>query len=252
MARTNESQQNTPHVCTRWYEWAGAGDEGFVYYYDKEKKENIDVKLPFPFVLLGRMSTIGGWHEPSKSRIFANEVKDTTREPFKVKSFKGGQLVEGFYREIKTQIELMGGHFVNTLYLGYKEGGVMKIGALQLKGSGMHAWIEFEKANREALYTKAVKIGGFVDGKNGAVKFRSPVFELVNLSKESDDEAGVLQEKLKAYHAEYFARNVSQQVAAPSTPAKNDPEPTPTPDPAPREKSEPPAKPGQDDSDIPF
>jgi len=202
---------STPHPCGRWIEWNG--ETGGFRYYDKTDKTNKPLALPFGFIVVGKTATVKGWHEASESGIMANEVADTTRDPFVVKSFKGGPLASGFYREIKDRVAALGGHYTSNIYLAYKSGAEMVLGCLQLKGAALMAWSDFEKAHRAEIWSKAVKVATFAEGKKGKVIFRTPVFEIVGLSKESDDAAGVIQEKLKTFHAEYFKRTTTEQPA---------------------------------------
>ena len=51
---------NTPSPVTRWFELDGA--EGGVRYYDKEKKEQIEVGKKFGFILLDQLAVVKGWH----------------------------------------------------------------------------------------------------------------------------------------------------------------------------------------------
>lgn len=225
MSRSNP-QQNQPHPCTRWHEWNG--EHGTVRWYNKETKENVQVPLPFTFMVLDRLATVKGWHDASDSGIYANEVRDTTREPLVVKAFKGGQLAQGFYREIKDRVGNMGGYYVANIYLAYKELDVLHIGSIQFKGSALRAWMDFEKENRSEIWEQAVQIIGSVEGKKGKVVFKTPVFKIAKLSKESDEAAKKLDVTLQTYLDEYLKRNVKEQTteAQPDAPEESQARPT--------------------------
>lgn len=210
--------------ASRFYEWAGGSDGGVFTYYDKtvmgaddKQGSNVSVKLPFAFIVLDELSTIRGWCDATESGIFANEVRDTVAEPFVVKSFDGPVIAEGFYREIRDRVAAAGGRFTATIYIAYKEVDKLKIGAVQLHGAALNAWVEFRKSAGSAIYSKAVKVSSYKEGKKGSIIFRTPVFSLIDCSKEADDAAGLLQEELKKYHTEYFSR--TKQQAATSTEA---------------------------------
>jgi hypothetical protein len=209
MSRSNPSN-NLPNPTTRWFEWNG--EKGGIRYYDREAKQNIDVPLPFQYLLLEELATLRGWHDASNSAIHSNEVRDTTLEPFVAKAFKGGTLVEGKYRDIKTAINAAGGSYVASCYLAYKDGKDYKLGNLQLKGAALGAWMDFRKLHRAHLYTKAIKIEDFAEGKKGRVVFRVPIFTLSEVSVEADAKAKALDEELQAYLAIYFQRNRRDQV----------------------------------------
>ena len=224
----------TPNPASKFFEWAGGNNGGHVTYYDKlainpETKKpgvNVLVKLPFAFILIGITSTIKGWHDGSDSAIYANEVRDTVSEPFVVKAFDGGVLATGcvlatgFYAAIRDRVAAAGGRFTTNLYLAYRDAGTLKIGCLQLHGASLNSWVEFKNASGESIWQKAVAITSFKEGKKGSIVYRTPVFTLKDLTKESDDEAGVLQEQLAKYHTEYFARTRTEAAQAPAQPAE--------------------------------
>jgi len=252
-------QSKTPNPASKFFEWAGGNNGGFVTYYDKSATNpatqkaglNVNVKLPFAFIALGITATIKGWHDGSDSAIYANEVRDTVSEPFVVKAFDGGVLATGFYAAIRDRVAAAGGRFTTNLYLAYRDAGTLKIGCLQLHGASLNSWVEFKNASGESIWQKAVAITSFKEGKKGSIVYRTPVFALKDLTKESDDEAGVLQEQLAKYHTEYFARTRTEAAQAPTQPAEapargNHPAEAPQPDPWEGTPEEPPA------GDAPF
>ena len=228
MSRSNPSDF-TPSPCTRWHEFDGT--KGTVRYYDKEKKENVDIGSKFTFIPLDILATVKGWHDASDSGIFANEVRDTKQETFVVKAFKGGILAEGLYATIRDRVKAQGGHFVANLYCGYKnEKGELLLGSIQFKGAALNAWVEFskncgtDKKNVKLFWSKAVKITGFEEGKKGNIKFRVPKFEISEITEKTNTEAVTLDTVLQAYLKSYFARTRIQQVAQPAAPvAENTP-----------------------------
>jgi hypothetical protein len=224
MSRSNPTD-NTPNPCTRWFEWGGSS--GSISYYDKEKKENVDVGNNFVFILLDELACVKGWHDASDSGIFSNEVRDTKKDTLLVKAFKGGILAEGFYSNIRDRIVAQGGHFVQNCYIGYKNGNDLALGSIQFKGSALNAWVEFKKAcgstiangkSIKDIYAKAVKISGFTEGKKGSITYRVPQFSIVPISLETDSAAVKLDETLQAYLTSYLARTKTEQVSKPAEP----------------------------------
>jgi hypothetical protein len=209
MSRSNP-HESTPNPAVRWFEWTGEG--GTVRYYDKDAKKNIDVGDQFEFMLLDQLGSVRGWHDASDSGIYSNEVKDTTREPLVVKSFKGGTLAEGVYRSIKDKVNAQGGKFNAVLYIAFDNDGEYAIGSLRLKGAALAAWMEFSKANRGSLYKQAVYINGYNEGKKGRITFRVPIFELVDVSPDVNQQANGLDAELQTYLKAYFKRNTKEQV----------------------------------------
>jgi hypothetical protein len=210
MSRSNP-HDSAPNPAVRWFEWNG--EAGTVRYYDRDAKQNVDVGSDFRFMLLDELGSVRGWHEATSSGIYSNEVRDTRKEPLIVKSFKGGTLVEGTYREIKDRVATLGGQFVANCYIAFKnDADDLVIGSLRFKGAALGAWMEFRKANRSALYKKAVAINGYTEGKKGRVVFRVPVLKLVDITKESNDQASGLDAELQVWLKGYFKRNTSEQV----------------------------------------
>jgi hypothetical protein len=229
MSRSNPTD-NSPNPCTRWFEWDGS--EGEIRYFDREAKKNVSVGDDFAFLLLDETATIKGWHDPSDSGIYSNEVRDTTAEPFIVKAFKGGELTKGFYREIRDSVIAQGGHFTANLYIAFKDGD-LKIGSLQLKGAALNAWVEFRKQGRNEIYKKAVRIHGSNSGKKGKIVFKTPIFSLVATTDETDNQAKDLDGEVQVYLKSYFSRRRNEQ-AQPQSPDHS--EPAGQPDPEPEER----------------
>lgn len=217
MSRSNPNE-GTRNPSTRWFEWAGGADGGFIRWYNKDTKENVKVEGVFTFLLLDQLSTVKGWHEASESSIYANEVRDTRQEALVVRSFKGGELASGIYANIRDRIVAQGGHYHASLYLAYKEGDELKIGNLGLKGAASGAWMEFKKTAGKKINTDAVKIAGFDQLKKGGTTYRVPKFALVPTTPETNAQALALDAELQAFLSEYLKRPKAEA-------ARPDPEP---------------------------
>jgi hypothetical protein len=250
MSRSNPTE-GTRNPATRWFTWAGGGDQGFIEWYDKDTKTNRKVEGPFTFLLLDELSTVKGWHEASESSIYANEVRDLRSDALVVKSFKGGELASGLYTTIRDTIIAKGGHYHDSIYIGYKDGEELKLGNLGLKGAALSAWMEFKKQapskkdasgkSVKAYFADAVTITGFVDGKKGGTKFRTPTFTLKAVGESTNQQAIALDAELQAFFVDYLKRPKSE--AAKSIPEQM----AEAPQFAPEEHS-----PALDEEDIPF
>lgn len=220
MSRSNPTEV-TRNPSRRWFSFASGADGGFVRYYDKEAEKNVALGDAtsggkFQFILLDELATVQGWHDPSESGIFANEVRDTRQDTLVVKSFKGGELASGLYAGIKDRIVAVGGHFVASCYVAYKDGAELCLGNIRLKGAALGAWMEFKKQcptkkgpdgkSLKAYYLDAVKITGFEQLKKGGTTFRVPVFSLAPLSEETNKQAIELDSELQAFLSEYLKR----------------------------------------------
>jgi hypothetical protein len=216
MSRSNPNENGTPNPAVRWFEWNG--EHGTIRYYDKEKKETIDVGSDFTFLLLDQVGSVRGWHDSSDSGIYSNEVKDTTQDVLVVKSFKGGTLAEGLYRDIKDRVGSMGGQFVANCYIAFKNGGGLAIGSIKFKGAALGAWMEFEKAHRNALYDGTITIHDYTEGKKGRVIFRVPGLKLTGVSPDAKATAIALDRRVQQFLAAYLRRNKREQVEASAHP----------------------------------
>lgn len=243
--------EGSSNPSTRWFEWAGGGDGGYIRWYNKETKTTVKVDEAFTFLLLDELATVKGWHEPSESGIYANEVRDTRQDVLVVRSFKGGELANGIYQDIKDRVAAKGGHYVASLYLAYKDGGNLRLGNLSLKGAAAGAWMEFKRnaptkkdasgKTVRAYFTDAVKIASFTDAKKGGTAYRIPVFKLIEVNAATNAQALALDAELQAYLSEYLRRPKAEAAAKP--PAEDDFDADPLPNPR---------KPDDLDNDIPF
>jgi hypothetical protein len=214
VSRSNPSE-HLSNPSTRWFEWNG--EKGEIRYYDKDAKKDVDVPLPFSFMLLDELATVRGWHDASSSGIYSNEVRDTTQDVFVVKSFKGGILAEGKYREIKKDVNAEGGAYNANCYIAYKNGDGLKIGSLRLKGAALRAWMDFRKAHKADIYKKAIKIENYTEGQKGRVIFRVPEMKLTSIGPEADTQAKQLDKELQEFLNAYLRRNRREQAEATAT-----------------------------------
>jgi hypothetical protein len=205
MSRRNPTT-GSRNPCTRWFEWAGGDNGGFVRWYNKDTKETVKVEGAFTFLLLEELATVKGWHEPSESSIFANEVMDTRQDVLVVRSHKGGELASGLYRAISDRIAVVGGHYHASIYVAYRDGEALKLGNLGLKGAALGAWMDFKKASGKKINEQAVTIVGFSQEKKGATNYRVPKFALKEVSAATNEQALAVDDELAAYLAEYLKR----------------------------------------------
>ncbi len=210
MSLSNPNENGTPNPASRWFEWNG--EKGQVRYYDKDAKENVVVALPFTFILMDKLASVRGWHDASSSGIYSNLVKDTTKDVLVVKSFKGGTLAEGLYKDIKDRVNAAGGHYTANCYTAFKSDDGLKVGVLQFKGAALGAWMEFGKQAGSDIYKKAVVLHGTTEGKKGRVVFYTPQFKLTDIAPETLAAAVKLDKGLQEWLTGYLSRNTRQQA----------------------------------------
>jgi hypothetical protein len=211
-----------PNPAARWFEWSGGKDGGYVKWYDKDAKTNVSEGLPFTFICLDELAAVKGWHDPSQSGIYSNQIRDSRTERLTVKAFKGGVLGEGLYKEIKERVNAQGGDYHAILYVAVKLDGALRICGMQLKGAALGAWMEWRKAHKVDLYKKAVQVTGFLEDKKGSVTFRVPTFAAIEVSDDTRSAAIGLDVELQAYLKVYFSRRTVAETDAPAESAEVD------------------------------
>ncbi len=214
MSRSNPNAHLT-NPSTRWIEWSG--ERGELSFWDKQanegKGERVKIADGFTFILLDQLATIKGYHEVSQSRIYSNEVRDTKQEVMIVKTHKGKVIAEGFYAAIKEKAVAAGGKFTANCYIAFKNAdNELVLGSIQFKGASLSPWIEFTKAKQRDIFKKGIRIKGFTEGKKGAVTFKMPKFEIVEISEATDKIASALDQELQAYLTAYLGKPKTQQV----------------------------------------
>jgi hypothetical protein len=205
MSTSNRRQafaQPQSNPATKFIEWK-SNDKCFNYY-DKEAQKNVDIPLPFKFLVLDELHCIKGWNDASSSSIYSNEVKFISKEVMTVKPFKGNEIAKGYYKDIKEKVVSAGGHYTKSIYVMLEDGSLAN---LQLKGSGVQKWGDFTQKTRNRLADEWVTVAKAEDGKKGAVKFSTPSFSFANSI--NDEEANMADEAfniLESYLKTYLAK----------------------------------------------
>jgi len=218
MARSDAYKQSIPSPVKAYLSWS-SNDKCFTYY-DKESQSNKKVTVPLQFIHCEEFASIRGFHDKSQSSIWSNEIKDTRKEEFFVRSFKSqGNLVSGIYQNIKAEIQSLGGHYNLSLY-AVIDGKLLN---LSFKGAVLQAWSNFATENRKRFLTNYVDIVGASDEKKGSVKYSIPTFALgkeipADVSKNAD----AVYDELTAYlSARKEGSNSSEELVH----AEQEPEP---------------------------
>lgn len=215
MSRSNQTELVNP--ASKFFSWSGS--EGKITYFDKnigEKGENVEVRLPFTFLVLDKVAQVTGGVDDNTGYIgfWSNAVRNTKVQSFTVRSKRGIE-TQGLYEQIKGY---PGVRFMTGLYIAYYEGETLQIGYLKIKGSALTAWIEFTKMHRN-VYEGGFQITGGEQRKKGTTTYFEPVFEKIAKVKEATETAAIeldktLQEYLTAYFAQKGIEEVEQAYAA--------------------------------------
>jgi hypothetical protein len=203
MARLTRPTSETSNPVTKYLNWK-SNDKCFSYY-DKAKGENVMIELPIKFLFLEHYHNVKGWNDASESGIYSNEVYSIGKEPLTVKAFKGGEIGNGLYKEIKDNIKNAGAVYHRSVYAMLEDGELINV---QLKGIGVKAYSDFYNDNNHLLDNQWITVESAKEGKKGAVKFSSPEFVIGgNITKPEDKLANEAAGKLQNYMDTYFGRN---------------------------------------------
>lgn len=207
ISHTNEAPKST-NPTSKYLEWK-SNDKSFSYY-DKSAGENVKVELPLKFLFLQNYHTVKGWNDASESGIYSNEVFYIGSEPMTVRSFKGGVIAEGLYKDIKPTITAAGGKYNRSVYVMLEDGTIANV---SLKGSAVRQWSDFMEANKNLVDNQWVEVLTSNDEKKGSIKYSTPNFTMgANLTKTQSANADDLAGELKAYLDGYFKKDVAATV----------------------------------------
>jgi len=196
--RTLNKSEGSSNPATKFLEWK-SNDKCFAYW-DKDKKENVKVELPIKVQFLEHFHTVKGWNDASESGIYANEVKFISKEPLKVKCFKGGDIAEGIYTDIRGKLRDAGGKYYRSVY-AVLDGEIVN---LQLKGACVSAYSDFMQNHENQLESAWTEILTVSDHKKGATKYSTPDFTVGKLFNKAELEvANNLYLDIEAYFNKY-------------------------------------------------
>lgn len=208
MSRSNPTPQSP---VNRYFNWSGA--TGKLQYYDHEAEKRVDVKLPFRFLVLDELSTIGGYSDSAQSGIWSNDVR-STKDTLIVRT-RMGVIANGDYASIKDYLKGAGGRYARSLFIAYQpeggEDGELAIGKMKLVGSSLGAWFDFQRKNR--VYDGGIAITGSTTDTKGSNTFHVPTFETADVSSEEDVTANDLDRELQAYLNTYLSRSIHRDPA---------------------------------------
>lgn len=186
MAHLDRPQQESTRIADRYYEWS-SNDQCLKYY---NGEENVLVPLDNEeFILLEHYHVVKGFHQASSSGITSNEVFQISKEPMKVRSFKGGLIAEGLYKDNKQVINNAGGKYHRSIYAVDSRGEIVNIA---FKGSALggaksdkaadgkehKGWSDFYNDNNQSIWQGAFKLGPAIACKSGNVTYSIPNFQM--------------------------------------------------------------------------
>ena len=186
---------------SKFLEWK-SNNKSFSFY-NKELKQNEEVKLPITFMVLEEYHTIKGFSDADQTGIYSNEVLQIGSEELEVRTHKGRIIAKGKYKDIKGAVNAAGGNYHKSIYAVTNEWELINI---SFKGACVSEWSKFvEKGSWKRLADEWVSIESANDHKKGMVKYSTPNFAF-NISL-SDSEYGMVKDKatqLQEYMNKYF------------------------------------------------
>lgn len=202
-------ERKSSNPAQKFLEWK-SNDKCFSYY-DKEKGENVPVKLPLKFVILEHYHTVKGWNDASESGIYSNEVLFTGSEELDVKSFKGGPIIKGLYKDIRSKVIDAGGRYHRSIYAVTSD---LELVNISLKGAAVSEYSKFIDVNGDSFFTQNwVEVAEAVDGKKGSIKYSSPVFKKSTAIKDAS-RIKPYAESLQSYMNEYMNPDANKRVGS--------------------------------------
>lgn len=172
MSRKAEFSGSYDKPASLYLEWSS--DDRAFRFYNHQTKSNELFDQDLKFLVLKEMHTVKGWHDKSQSGIYANEVKNIGAEQLEVKSFKGGTLARGLYKEIKDIVANVGGRYVKSVYAMLEDGTVVNF---SFKGAVVQQWGDTFNKARKRFGDEWVTLDTIEDRKKGKVSFSVPVFK---------------------------------------------------------------------------
>lgn len=199
MSLSNPKQTNP---CKKFIEFKG--NSGVFQYWDKESKENVELKMPINFIVLDELCNIQGFSDSAQAGIYSNEVRNLNDQVLNVRVFKSKISKMGRYADIKGDISAMGGKFCKSVYAALIHGdNTLELVNFQLKGISFKSWLD----KVIDLSLNAVTIRECTDGKKGAVKYKIPIYQGFPVTKELMAKAVEMDKALQAFLNAYLANN---------------------------------------------
>jgi hypothetical protein len=196
MSLSNPKLQNP---ATKFIEFKG--DKGIFQYFDKANGENVELQMPFYFVVLDELSTITGYNKDNDCGIYSNEIHSLNDEILKVKTFKGGISIVGKYSEIKNDLKAIGGKFTKSIY-AMLLGKPNELVHFKFFGAAFSSWLD----KRIDLNKCAVFVNETSQGKNGNVVYTFPIFKAFPIPEAKKyilSEAVEMDKQLQKYIVSY-------------------------------------------------
>lgn len=193
MSRSNPTPTNPARKFFTW-------KNGKLAYYDKEKQQNIEMPLPFEFLVLDQLATITGFCEPDNSSYWSNEVRSVAKEEFTVRTSNGIKQA-GFYKDL-ADVRAKGAKYAKSIYIAYRDADGLVMGNIKASGAALTAWIEL--GNKCIIDNGKILLTGAEEATKGKTTYYVPIFEWIHSDSDEDEIAVELDKELQAYLSQYL------------------------------------------------
>lgn len=194
------SNPTLTNPAKHFFQWGGKA--GHLVWWNKEEKREVEVKLPFKFIVLDQLATITGYSKSDESGIWANEVRNVGKDELFVRT-KKGPLEAGLYQGLSTTIK-RGGKYAKSIYIAHKgEGGVWVIGNLKAVGSSLSSWIEYTKRYNAETGVTTMARGEIQEAPTG--QFYPPTYTWEKWTDDDYQAALKLDRELQIYLSNYLS-----------------------------------------------
>ena len=104
MSRADKFKSSSSNPATFWMEW-DSGNK-CLKYWDKDAEKQVQVPLPFKFLVLEEAHKAGGYSEKHSCGVFSNEVLTLKNEPIKVQLRNAVKTIvaDGLWNDIKVTV----------------------------------------------------------------------------------------------------------------------------------------------------
>jgi hypothetical protein len=172
---------NPSHLNLTW-----SNEQGAFRCYDKITKITTLYPAPLKFLILANYIRISGWDKVANTPINSNEVLNTSKEPFIVRT-KEAIKATGLYSQIKEELKTIGAKYSESIYAMLPDG---QIANITLQGSNCALWMAFRNEVGNSLTKKWIEIGNPTAKQKGSIRWQEPTIKQgAEVSPQEDKEA---------------------------------------------------------------
>ena len=186
------------------------GETGTFSFYDKVKEAEVTLN-ELEFIVIDTRSSIIGWNDERKSRVFSNYVR-TMKENMIVKC-GNEELMNGLYADIKEKIAAAGGKFCTNVFALAQIEGDWSLVNIQFSGASLRDWSEYVSSETMTkIYGYMITAKRGQEQKKGRVTYYTPMFEHTTISGDLSNKADEYDSDLLQPYLNQDARMQSEPV----------------------------------------